>query len=323
MTTSNLLDKDITKLTQAIIRSYSHERTTQRIGEVFLPSREKIVETLDLIQQLLFPGYYGRKQLTKENLPYHVGSLVMRIGKNLVEQIYACHCAAQCKETCGDTCREQACRKEAQQMAHDFISCVPAIRKALALDAAAFYDNDPAAKSIDEVIYCYPGYYAIIVYRIAHELLKIGVPLMPRIFSERAHGLTGTDIHPGASIGKRFFIDHATGVVIGETTIIGDNVKIYQGVTLGAKSFPKDDRGRAVKGHKRHPTIEDNVTIYPNATILGGDTLIGKDTTVGGNAYITSSVPANTLVKQEDPTLQVLKKPAKKKNHAESPKQPA
>lgn len=309
----NPLDKDITKLTKLITQSYAEEKTTQRIGEVFLPSREKMVETLELIQQLLFPGYYGRKQLTKENLPYHVGNLVMEIGKHLTEQIYHCQCATRCKENCADECREQTCWQQAEQTAHDFLSKVPEIRQALALDAQAFYDGDPAAKNVEEVIYCYPGFYAIMVYRIAHTLLQLGVPLMPRILSEQAHGLTGTDIHPGAVIGRRFFIDHATGVVIGETTVIGNNVKMYQGVTLGAKSFPKDERGRVLKGHKRHPTIEDDVTIYPNATILGGDTVIGKGATVGGNAYITESIPANTLVKQEDPVLQVLQKSAHRK----------
>ena len=181
------------------------------------------------------------------------------------------------------------------------------------LDAQAAYDGDPAAKSIDEVIYCYPGFFAIAVYRVAHELLTLGVPLMPRIMTEHAHSVTGMDIHPGAVIGQSFFIDHGTGVVIGETTRIGDNVKIYQGVTLGAMSFPKDERGRVIKGLQRHPTIEDNVTIYANATILGGDTVIGKGVTVGGNTFITSSITAGSTVTSE--TLQVKvqrrKRPAK------------
>jgi serine O-acetyltransferase len=174
----------------------------------------------------------------------------------------------------------------------------------LAVDAEAAYDGDPAAKSIDEVIYCYPGFYAVMTYRVAHELLP-GVPLMARIMTEHAHSVTGCDIHPGAKIGKRFFIDHATGVVIGETAEIGDNVKIYQGVTLGALSFPKDERGRVIKGLKRHPTIEDDVTIYANATILGGKTVIGKGVTVAGNTFVTESITAGSVVTRESPRLDV------------------
>ena len=191
-------------------------------------------------------------------------------------------------------------------------SSVASKQDALALDAQAAYDGDPAAKSIDEVIYCYPGFYAISAYRIAHELVTLGVPLMPRILSEYAHSATGTDIHPGATIGESFFIDHATGVVIGETTEIGDHVKIYQGVTLGARSFPKDERGKVIKGHKRHPTLMDNVTVYPNATILGGNTVIGKGVTIGGNAYVTESVDADTVVKQPAPKLHVRGKTIRK-----------
>lgn len=196
-------------------------------------------------------------------------------------------------------------------MAIDFLARVPAIRDMLALDAQAAWDGDPAAKGTDEVIYCYPGYYAVTVYRMAHELLVLGVPLMPRIMSEYAHGATGADIHPGAKIGKSFFIDHATGVVIGETTRIGDNVKIYQGVTLGAKSFPKDERGRIIKGLQRHPTIEDNVTIYANSTILGGETVIGRGVTVGGNTFIMASVSSDTTVTQEPPKIELRSKKRK------------
>jgi len=177
----------------------------------------------------------------------------------------------------------------------------------LTLDARAAHEGDPAAKNVAEVVYSYPGYYAVVVYRIAHELLTLGVPLMPRIMTEYAHGVTGTDIHPGAEIGRSFFIDHATGVVIGETTKIGDNVKIYQGVTLGARSFPKDELGRIKKGLKRHPTIGDNVTIYANATILGGQTVIEDGAVIGGNATVFGSrivvgaratVGSNTFISQ-------------------------
>ena len=295
--------ENISKLTESIVASYKSNGQTQRIGQTALPSRSKIVEIVDLARQLLFPGYVGPKKLTWENVHYHVGSLLVRLREDLAEQIGHCLCSERHCDGCPEP---EKCRAESLSLAGKFLARIPKIREMLALDAQAAYDGDPAAKGIDEVIYCYPGYYAVTVYRIAHELHELGVPLMPRIMTEHAHSVTGTDIHPGAEIGKSFFIDHATGVVIGETTRIGDNVKIYQGVTLGAKSFPKDERGRLIKGLRRHPVIEDNVTIYPNATILGGETVIGRGATVGGNAYITTSIEAGSLVKQQGPKLRVL-----------------
>ena len=304
-TVNDSLNDNLEQLTNDILASYTTLDNTQRIGETFLPSRSRIVEVLNDIRQLLFPGFFGHKELTAENIRYHVGNLLIHAGSELTRQISHCMCADRQCEICEDT---GACHTEAGDVAQRFLGRIPAIRKALALDVQAAFDGDPAAKSTDEVIYCYPGFYAVVVYRVAHELLELGIPLMPRIMSEHAHSTTGTDIHPGAAIGKSFFIDHATGVVVGETTRIGDNVKIYQGVTLGAKSFPKDERGRVIKGLKRHPTIEDNVTIYPNATILGGQTVIGRGATVGGNAYITESVKPGHLVIYEDHKLKVLDK---------------
>jgi serine O-acetyltransferase len=263
------------------------------------------VEILAEVRQLVFPGYFGSKQLTAENVPYHVGNLLSRLSDDLAEQVRHCICSERCCTQCNDP---ESCQREAEGIAHGFLERIPKIREMLALDVQAAYDGDPAAKSIDEIIYCYPGFYAVTVYRIAHELLDLGVRLMPRIMSEYAHGITGTDIHPGAKIGKSFFIDHATGVIIGETTEIGDNVKIYQGVTLGALSFPKDERGRVIKGLKRHPTIEDNVTIYANATILGGDTVVGRGATVNGNVFVTKSVSAESTVTPEHPHLRVRAK---------------
>ncbi len=304
------MNKNLNKLTDKILASYAREKKIDRIGEACLPSRARIVEVVDLTRQLLFPGYFGNKELTKQNLPYHVGNLAGKVGKLLAEQVAGCLCVCKSKD---EMVKRQ---NEAEQRTRDFLAKIPDIRAALALDVQAFYDGDPAAVSIEEIIYSYPGFYAICVYRMAHQLLIQKVPLIPRIMSEHAHSLTGTDIHPGAKIGKRFFIDHGTGVVIGETSIIGDNVKIYQGVTLGAQSFPKDERGRAIKGLKRHPTIEDNVTIYPNATILGGETVIGKGVTIGGNVYIIKSVMPGQLVKTEDPKLQVLDKKSKDRQKA-------
>ena len=304
------LEHKLKQLTDEILAGCEADSRTHRIGEMFLPSRSKIVALLDLVRQMLFPGFFGHKKLSRENMPLHIGHLLMRLATELSEEIYHCFCAYQRCEECEDPA---PCRTKAADLAVEFLEAIPEIRQATALDAQAAYDGDPAAKSIDEVIYCYPGFYAVTVYRIAHTLERLGVPLMPRIMSEYAHHLTGTDIHPGATIGKQFFIDHATGVVIGETTVIGDNVKIYQGVTLGAKSFPKDERGRVIGGYKRHPTIEDNVTIYANATILGGDTVIGEGVTVAGNTFIAESVTSDTVVASEAPRLKVRRKqpPAK------------
>ena len=299
---NTLLDHKLKRLTADILATCDADSLTHRIGEMFLPSRSRIVGLLDLLRQLLFPGFFGGKKLTRENTPLYIGHLLMQIADELAEQIYHCFCAHRRCPDCTDTV---PCRERAIDLAVQFLEQIPAIRETLAMDAQAAYDGDPAAKSIDEVVYCYPGYYAITVYRIAHALERLGVPLMPRIMSEHAHHNTGTDIHPGAEIGKRFFIDHATGVVIGETTKIGDNVKIYQGVTLGALSFPKDERGRVIKGYKRHPTIENNVTIYANATILGGDTVIGEGATVAGNTFLTQSVTSDSIVASETPKVKV------------------
>jgi len=299
------LNAKLNRLTETILNSYEADDRTQRVGKMMQPSHPAIVEVLDLTRQLLLPGYFGHKKLTRENIRYHLGNLLVNLGEKVADQIYHCMCMDQACSTCT---HESDCRKKAQTLTSRFLQRVPCIRDALALDAQAAYDGDPAAKSVDEVIYCYPGFYAVTVYRIAHELLTLGVPLMPRIMSEHAHSLTGTDIHPGAKIGKSFFIDHATGVVIGETTTIGNNVKIYQGVTLGALSFPKDERGRVIKGHKRHPTLKDNVTVYANATILGGDTVIARGVTVGGNTFVTQSVNADSLVAIEAPKLNIKRK---------------
>jgi serine O-acetyltransferase len=261
-----------------ILASYADDHTTQRIGEVFLPSQDKIITILDEIRQLLFPGFFGDQQMSTENVKFHTGDLVTHIARHLGDQI--CQCL------CYDEHDEQPCPARADLLARRFLSEVPELRRLLALDAEAAFEGDPAAKSIDEVIYCYPGYFAVTVYRIAHALSELGVPLMPRIMSEHAHSITGADIHPGATIGERFFIDHATGVVIGETARIGNHVKLYQGVTLGARSFPKDESGKLLKGLQRHPTIEDEVTIYAHAMVLGGKTQVKKGAIVGGNATI-------------------------------------
>jgi len=304
------LKKDLARLTRRMVASYEADERTQRIGKKFLPSRNKIVAILEQVRELLFPGYFEQKMLTDEDVRFHVGELLADLGGELAEQINRCLCA---ERRCPECDKPESCRHEAQELAYKFLRRMRNVREMLALDAQAAYDGDPAAKSIDEVLYCYPGFYAVSVYRIAHELFELGVLLMARIMTEHAHSVTGCDIHPGARIGKSFFIDHATGVVIGETTRIGDNVKIYQGVTLGAKSFPKDERGRVIKGLQRHPTIEDNVTIYANATILGGKTIIGKGVTVAGNTFITESIMEHSVVTQKAPKLHVRSKKSRAK----------
>jgi serine O-acetyltransferase len=306
---------ELDSITHEILTSYATYDATQRIGEQFLPSWQRIVDVLQEIRHLLFPGFFGQKELSQENIKFHVGNLLARIDQELGDQIHHCLCYAEHDDI-------GPCRRRAGEMARQFLMEIPRLRELLELDAQAAYDGDPAARSVDEIVYAYPGYYAVTVYRIAHELHRLGVPLMPRIMSEHAHSLAGADIHPAATIGQRFFIDHATGVVIGETSSIGDNVKIYQGVTLGAKSFPKDASGRVMKGHKRHPTIGNGVTIYANAMILGGktvvedgaviggnatvfgdDIVIGQGARIGSNAFVSESVPAGATVVANATTL--------------------
>ncbi len=301
------LNNKIDQFTDDILASYKVDSETQRVGEMDLPSREEIVRIIDEIRQLLFPGYIGHQQLSWQNVKFHVGNLLTRLAGDLGNQIRQCMCMmGECGHDHQPDCPEiPQCHDKAADITCKLIEQIPHLREILSLDAQAAYDGDPAAKQIDEIVYCYPGFYAVTVYRIAHELEDLGVPLMPRIMTEHAHTVTGADIHPGAEIGKSFFIDHATGVVIGETADIGDNVKLYQGVTLGALSFPKDERGRIIKGTKRHPTIQDDVTIYANATILGGDTIIGQGVIVGGNTYVTHSIMAESTVVGEAPKLKV------------------
>lgn len=299
------VDENLAELTGKILASYAAEPSTQRVGETFLPSRSRIVDILYEIRQLLFPGYLGHKKLTDGNIRPHVNKLLAKLHGDLTEEMNHCICTIR---TCPECPGSDVCRDDAAALAGRFLARIPDVRQMLALDAQAAYDGDPAARSVSEVIYCYPGFYAVTVYRVAHELWLTGVHLMARIMSEHAHSFTGADIHPGATIGKSFFIDHATGVVIGETSEIGDNVKVYQGVTLGARSFPKDERGRLIKGLRRHPKLEDNVTIYANATILGGQTTIGQGVTVSGNTFVTESITADSVVAHEKPKLKVKSK---------------
>jgi len=259
-----------------------------------MPSVEVLSRVVDELKAVLFPGYYGNSEISPAAMPYYLGSGIDKIYSMLGDQIkrgycFLCHVNGQ--ESCDD------CDDMAMDLAGKFIATLPRIRSFLAKDVRAAFQGDPAAKSLGEIIFCYPSIQALINYRIAHELYHLGVDLIPRIISEMAHSKTGIDIHPGAEIGTEFFIDHGTGTVIGETCIIGNKVRLYQGVTLGAKSFPKDDSGRLIKGKPRHPIVEDNVIIYSGATILGRVT-IGEGSIVGGNAWLTESVPPGTRLLQ-------------------------
>ena len=295
------LNDRLPAVVESLTKSVLAEPRMQHLDRVLLPSRDAIISGIKLLRQLIFPGYFGTQTLTRQNLPFRIGELVIELDKLLYEQVRCClRYREKIPGVNGDTDDCKNCDAEAKVVVAKFFDLIPAVRDMLASDVQAAFDGDPAAQSTDETIFCYPGLFAITVQRLAHEFHKMQVPLLPRIMTEYAHSLTGIDIHPGAQLGTRFFIDHGTGVVIGETTQIGQNVKIYQSVTLGAiaPAF-----GQALRGHKRHPTIEDDVTIYAGATILGGDTVIGRGAVIGGNVFITQSVPPLNQVSAEPPKL--------------------
>lgn len=275
---------------QNLLNLVCHEH---RIGEP-LPNIEKLGKIVGIIREILFPGYYGNTSLRTNTTKHYIGVYIDELFELLSEQILAGLCFT-CENPEQVNMQERS--KFAQGLSSDFISNLPEIRRLLITDVEAAYLGDPAANSRSEVIYCYPTIRAIINHRVAHQLLQLGVPLIPRIISEMGHSETGIDIHPGAQIGESFTIDHGTGVVIGSTCIIGKNVKLYQGVTLGAKSFPLDDQGNPIKGIPRHPIVEDNVIIYAQATILGR-IRIGENSVIGGNVWVTNSLPPNTKLVQ-------------------------
>lgn len=270
-----------------------------------LPGQKAIHEVLNNLIAVLFPGCHGYEAISEEKIKTHVFGTLQKTTQKLQEQVkraYQYDCKFRECRNCGD------CDKKAQKAVQTLIKELPEIQKILQEDIIAAYEGDPAAKSTMEVVMSYPGLFAITVHRIAHVLYREGVPLIPRVMSEHAHSITGIDIHPGAVIGPGFFIDHGTGVVIGETCVIGKKVKIYQGVTLGALSFKKDKDGKLVKGIKRHPNVGDNVVIYAGATILGGDTYIGENSEIGGNVWLIHSVPPNSKVYNKQPKPLITKK---------------
>ena len=285
-------------ITGRIVATYEECGAIHHLGHSPLPSYREVVDILADLREILYPGYGRRQNLHLGNVAYHVGDLVDSLFVRLTQQI-----ARAFRHDCRKRELEADHEARAEEIAARFLDTIPDLRHTLAEDVQAAHDGDPAAKGLVEIVFCYPGVAALTVYRMAHELHRLGVPLIPRMMTEYAKGKTGIDIHPGAVIGRRFCIDHGTGVVIGETTRIGDGVKLYQGVTLGALSFPRDESGQILRDTKRHPTIEDEVVIYANATILGGQTVIGHHSVIGSSAWITRSIEPYTTVTIEDPRL--------------------
>ena len=296
-----LKETELQAVTEQLVESYSACGRLHHLGHEPLPSGDAVADILADLREVIYPGYGRRQALHPGNIVYHVGTLIDGLHDKLTEQIT--------RALRHDRCRGDAdfdCSAEAQQKAVALLRRLPAVRDLLEQDAEAAYRGDPAAKSHHEIIFCYPGLEAITVYRIAHELTRVGVPYIPRMMTELAHSRTGIDIHPGARIEAGFFIDHGTGVVIGETTEIGRNVKLYQGVTLGALSFDRDGAGELVHGtYKRHPTLRDDVVVYANATILGGQTVVGEGAVIGSNVWLTKSVEPYAVVVLDNPQHKV------------------
>ncbi len=288
----------IPDIVNQLVGSCQREDCFDHVGPEPIPSREEIIDLIHRGFRLLYPGYFIRKRVDRINLGYYFGQEAVAFFEVLSRQV-----ALAIRHEClrhGLDCTH--CETRGQEDAIGFMRELPALRSALAKDVRAAFEGDPAAKGYDEIIFSYPGLFAVTVYRLAHQLMHQGVPLMPRIMTEYAHSQTGIDIHPGAHIGESFFIDHGTGVVIGETTEIGNRVRIYQGVTLGALSLPRD-AVESLRRAKRHPTVEDDVIIYAQATILGGETVIGARSVIGGNVWLTESVPPDTKVFLKKPEL--------------------
>ena len=287
------------ELVEAITNKYKESDLLLGKTEKQLPRRAEMIDILNDFKNLLFPGYFNNDHIDSNNAAFYTGQKLSHLHYKMRKQIAI---ALAYNEDASITAASPDIQVEAERISCSFFQTIPTIQEHLLLDVKAGYDGDPAADNMEQIIYSYPGFYAIFVYRLAHELYKLKVPFIPRVMTEHAHSKTGIDINAGAEIGKHFFMDHGTGIVIGETTVIGEYVKLYQGVTLGALSTRG---GQHLAGIKRHPTIEDRVTIYSNATILGGETVIGKDSVIGGGAFITSSIPECTRVSVTPPELAI------------------
>ena len=285
----------INKTVKAILQNYSEHKLLSSKVDRPMPDRDGIIDIIEDVQNVMFPGYFRSENVAGEFAEYYTGQQIAHIYNNLKIQIAK---AFSYRNT--DNLSSEEINKRAENISNSFIAELPNVQKVLMTDVQAGFDGDPAAQSMEDIIFSYPGLFAIFVYRIAHVLYCENVPFIPRMMTEYAHGLTGIDINSGATIGEYFFIDHGTGIVIGETCVIGNNVKLYQGVTLGALSTRS---GQQLAGVKRHPTIENNVTIYSGASILGGETVIGEESIIGGNCFVTTSVPPRTKVTLKEPEL--------------------
>ena len=286
-------EKEIEALVDTILDDYKGDRDIDKLEVSRQPDKDVVIDMIDKLRRIVFPGYFKEKTYRMYNAKHNLSMLIEDVMAHLTEQV------ALVYQGCGED--EAAAKTHAQQVALDFFRQIPAVRAMVQTDLQAAYDGDPAATGMAEIVFAYPGLFAITVYRLAHVLYTLNVPMLPRIMTEHAHSITGIDIHPGATVGKFFFIDHGTGIVVGETTVIGDNVKIYQGVTLGALSTRG---GQTLRGKRRHPTIEDNVTIYAGASVLGGETVIGRDSIIGANAFITKSIAPCTTISIKNQELQ-------------------
>lgn len=286
------IEQQIEGIVDEILEDYQHQRAIDKLNPFVHPDKDTVIDIIYKLLRIAYPGYFRDKSYRIYNARHNLSMLIEDVMYNLNKQI-AIVLRGQMDE--------QQAESRAQEISLQFFRAIPSVRAVSQTDVEAFYDGDPAAYSTDEIIFCYPGLFAITVYRLAHVLYTLGVPMLPRIMTEHAHSVTGIDINPGATIGNYFFIDHGTGIVVGETTVIGDHVKIYQGVTLGALTTRG---GQSLRGRKRHPTIEDNVTIYAGASILGGETVIGRDCVIGSNVFITHSIPESTTVSVKSQELQ-------------------
>lgn len=297
-------------LTERLVDTYAELGAISHLGHYPLPNYETVVAITEDLKGLLYPGYRRRDGLHLGNLNYHVGNVIDKVHELLTTQISRAFCYEASERRLPDAQQLADIEARGRSVTLAFLEQLPGLRKILALDVDATFAGDPSCKSLDEAIFCYPGLEAVTIYRLAHLLHALAVPLIPRMMTEWAHSKTGIDIHPGAEIGEHFFVDHGTGVVVGETCVIGEWVKLYQGVTLGAISFPTDGDGQLLRGAKRHPTIEDRVVIYANATVLGGQTTIGHDSVIGSNVWLTGSVEPRTTVSLEKPRLRIRTTPS-------------
>jgi serine O-acetyltransferase len=303
-------EEPVQGIVQAILTSYKDYGVINHLEDTKLPSMQSVSTLLKDLQSLVLPGFYETLQVVDSaTLPYATAEYIFRLAKGLIREIQRALCYTRCSQ--GTKVTETEVRYQAEEAAFTLLNAIPQIRTQMKEDVQAMFEGDPAAKSTAEVILAYPGFEAVLVHRIAHILFLQDVPMIPRMMSELIHQKTGIDIHPGATIGNRFCIDHGTGIVVGETCIIGDDVKLYQGVTLGALSVKKTEATK-----KRHPTIEDGVTIYAGSTILGGETVIGKHSTIGGNCWVTDSVPAFSIIQNRPQDPIILQRDLKVPNYS-------